>query len=388
MRSLQKVTLILGARRVGKTTLLRELTARLEQQGWRVRYLNCDLEEERRAANTTSRVLLDRLAQGMDAVFLDEAQRLDDPGLTLKALYDLYPQLTIVATGSSSFDLRNRAGDPLTGRHLSYDLWPLSLAELLGAAGVLEDPALSRPHADSLLPSLMTYGSYPEVHLEPNPATKRLLLGQLVESYLFRDVFSSQRVRRSQAVRDLARALAYQVGREVSEQELARRLGIDRKTVAGYLDLLEQSCVIFRLPPYSRNPRREIGGMCKVYFVDLGIRNALIGDYNDLAVRADLGHLWENFLIAERLKSYAARGESLRAHFWRSYGGAEVDYLEENAGALRAYELKWGEGKLSRGAHAFEAAYGEALRNRPGDAAGNVELVSRDNYLDFALGLA
>ena len=377
LESLRKVALILGARQVGKTTLLRSLQERLEGQGKRVRALNCDLEEERRAANTTSRLLLDALAQGVDAIFFDEAQRLDDPGLTLKALYDLYPQLTIVATGSSSFDLRNRASDPLTGRHLAYALWPLSLGEVLAAAEVLADPALRRLYADSLLPSILVYGLYPEVYLEPNPRTKRLLLQHLTESYLFKDIFAFQRVRHSQAIHDLARALAYQVGREVSEHELARRLGIDRKTVASYLDLLEMSFVIFRLPPYSKNPRREIGGMSKVYFVDLGVRNALIGDFNDFSLRSDLGHLWENFLVAERLKSYAGRGESARPRFWRSYGGAEVDYLEENAGALRAFEVKWGEAGLSRGSRSFERAY-----------AAPVQLVNQANYLDFALGQA
>ena len=373
--SLHKVILILGARQVGKTTLLHAIESRLARAGRRVRYLNCDVEEERRAIDTTARTLLDRLVAGVDVVLVDEAQRLDNPGLTLKILYDLYPQLVVIATGSSSFDLRNRVTDALTGRYLDFTLFPFSLGEMLTASGVLSDLALRQPSADALLPGLLLYGLYPEIYLAGDPKTRQLLLAKLVESYLFKDILAFQRIRYSQVIVDLARALAYQVGNEVNETELASRLKIDRKTVVSYLDILEKAFVIARLHPFSNNPRREIGKQAKIYFLDLGIRNALINDFNDLAIRADRGRLWENFLVVERLKHFANRGETVRSRFWRAYGGAEVDYLEETADGVHAYEFKVGAGSVRAGGDAFRRAYGVG-----------VQLVNQENYLDFVLG--
>lgn len=373
--TLRKVILILGARQVGKTTLLRAIEAELIGQGRRVRYLNCDIEEDRRAVNTTSRALLDRLVMGVDAVLIDEAQRLDDPGLTLKVIYDLYPHLVVIATGSSSFDLRNQVTDALTGRYLDFNLFPFSFGEVLNAASVLSDPALRGPTADALLPDILLYGLYPEVYLSGDPKTRQLLLSKLVESYLFRDILAFQRIRYSQVIVDLARALAYQIGNEVNESELANRLKIDRKTVVSYLDILEKSFVIMRLHPFSQNPRREIGKLAKIYFLDLGIRNALIADFNPPAIRSDLGRLWENFLITERLKQHANQGETVQRHFWRTYGGAEVDYLETSTAQMRAYEFKYGGGSTRASGAAFRRAY---------DAP--VQVINQDNYLDFIMG--
>lgn len=374
---LHKAILILGARQVGKTTLLQSLQKRLESQGEAVRYLNCDLEEERQAIDTTARLLLDRLTTGKDAIFIDEIQRLENPGLTIKILVDLYPRLKILVTGSSSFDMRNRLSDALTGRYLDFLLYPLSLLEALAHAGMGNDLALQKPTADVLLPDILRFGLYPEVYLEPNPALKQTLLAKLVESYLFKDILAFQRVRYSQGIVDLARALAYQIGNEVNENELANRLKLDRKTVVSYIDILEQAFVVARLPPFSRNPRREIGKQSKIYFLDLGIRNALIGDFNDLSLRPDRGSVWENFLIVERYKYYLNQGQRVQGRFWRTYGGAEVDYIEESpAGQFRAYEFKLGASELGRGADAFARAYASA-----------VQLVNQDNYLDFIQGM-
>jgi len=375
LTSLKKVIVLFGARQVGKTTLLMSLRSRLVQEGKSVRYLNCDLEEERQAANTTSRVRLDLLVAGMDAILIDEVQRLDDPGLTLKILVDLYPDLMILATGSSSFDLRSRVSEALTGRYVDFFLYPLSLEEVLRYAGVIDDPALRKPTADALLNDLLRFGSYPEIYLEPNPITKQLFLSNLEESYLFKDILGFYRIRYSQTIVDLARALAYQVGNQVNEHELANRLKIDRKTVLNYIDILEKSFVIRRVSPFSRHPRREIGKQSKIYFLDLGIRNALIGDFNDLSVRSDRGAIWENFLIIERIKSYLNSGRKIESRFWRTYGGAEVDYIEETgAGQIDAYEIKFSSASLSRGAGSFQKAYNVT-----------VQLVNQENYLDFIL---
>lgn len=373
MKRVHKALILLGARQVGKTTLLHALEQRLAAEGQSVRFLNCDVEEERQAVNTTARALLDRLAAGVNILMIDEIQRLDNPGLTLKILVDLYPNLQILASGSSSFELRKRLSDALTGRYLDFQLSPLSLTEVLQHAGAADDLALQKPTADALLNDILRYGLYPEVYLEANPAIKQLLLSKLVESHLFKDILAFQRVRYSQAIVDLARALAYQIGSEVNENELANRLKIDRKTVVNYIDILEKSFVILRLPPFSRYPRREIGKKSKIYFHDLGIRNALIGDFNNLALRPDREAVWENFLIVERLKTYLNQGEKIQGRFWRTYGGAEVDYIEETGiGQIQAFEIKYGGSGISRGSLSFTQTYSV-----------EVQLTNQENYLSF-----
>ena len=341
-----------------------------------MRYLNCDLDEVRQAVNTTSVTLLERLVTGIDAILIDEVQRLDNPGLTLKILVDQHPGLMILATGSSSFELRNRMSEALTGRYIDILLYPFALGEILQISNWGGDTALRKPVADALLNDVLRYGMYPEVFLEPNPANKQLLLAKLVESYLFKDILAFQRVRYSQTIVDLARALAYQIGNEVNEAELANRLKIDRKTVVSYIDILEKSFVVTRLPPFSRNPRREIGKQSKIYFLDLGIRNALIGDFNELTLRPDRGRVWENFLLIERRKMYLNQGITVQGRFWRAYSRAEVDYIEEmGRGQIQAFEFKFGSSPLRGNAEAFKNAYGI-----------DVQLVNQDNYLDFISG--
>src|SRR5258708_7011472 len=325
-----KTVIILGARQVGKTTLVKEIERKFTEKEKKALYLNCDIEEQRTVVNTTSIALLTQLLQNIEVLFIDEAQRLDNPGLTIKIIHDNFPKIKILVTGSSSFELQNKLSDPLTGRIFNFTLFPLSFREILNYQYKEENLALLKQQADALIPSVLTYGLYPAVYQENDPLKKQRLLAQITESYLFKDILSFQKVRNSQAIQNLARALAYQIGSEVNETELATRLGIDRKTVSSYIDILEQSFVVIRLTPHSKNPRREIGGEYKVFFLDLGIRNALIGDFNDPAIRADRGFLWENFLILERMKAYANENKQLlHYNFWRNYDGAEVDYLEK-----------------------------------------------------------
>jgi predicted AAA+ superfamily ATPase len=372
--SQDKIIVILGARQVGKTTLLNNLRQKLEERGGKVLYLNCDIEEDRAVINTTSRTVLQRLVGNNNYLFVDEAQRLDNPGLTLKVVYDNFKNLKTVATGSSGFDLKNRISDALTGRYLDFILYPLSFSEVFATLDVSPNKALRKKQADTLLEDILLYGLYPEVYKTTRREDKALYLEKIVESYLFKDILAFQKVRYSQAIKDLTRALAYQIGSEVNENELATRLKIDRKTVVNYLDLLEQSFVILRLFPYSKNPRREIGKKYKAYFADLGVRNVLIGDFNPPRIRDDLGALWENFLIVERIKSFANRGESVRNYFWRTYGGAEVDYLERplTPEKMQAFEIKYTQEVLSRGAKIFSETY-----------AVPVTLINKENYLDF-----
>ncbi len=371
LKSSGKIILVLGARQVGKTTLAKDIGKKLEAEGKKVLYLNCDLAEDNGAVNTNSKAVLERLLSEVDVLLIDEAQRLDNPGLTLKIIYDNFPDVRVLATGSSSFDLKNKLSDPLTGRYLDFTLYPFSFTEVLQAGS--DNEALLKNQADALLPQVMLYGLYPEVYLSNTPEQKQALLERIVDSYLFKDILTLQRVKNSQAIKDLTKALAYQIGSEVNENELSNRLKIDRKTVVSYLDILEKSYVIVSAHPFSKNPRKEIGSHYKIYFVDLGIRNALIGDFNSLALRADAGFLWENFLFVERKKLFANKAMVVTSSFWRSYSGAEVDYIEKTTNEeLKAFEFKFGSGVLSRGASSFTSEYGT-----------KVQLINQGNYLDF-----
>lgn len=373
LKSSGKIILVLGARQVGKTTLVKDIGRRLKGEGGRVLYLNCDLAEDNGAVNTNALAVLERLLSGVDVLLIDEAQRLDNPGLTLKIIHDNFPKVRVLATGSSSFDLKNKLSDPLTGRYLDFTLYPLSFTEVLQAREKKANEALLKSKADTLLPQVMLYGLYPEVYLTNTPEHKQALLERIVESYLFKDILTFQKVKNSQAIKDLTKALAYQIGSEVNENELSNRLKIDRKTVVSYLDILEKAYVIISVHPYSKNPRREIGSHYKIYFVDLGVRNALIGDFNSIDLRADGGLLWENFLFIERKKLFANKAMVVASNFWRSYSGAEVDYIEKITNKeLQGFEFKYGSGSLSRGAGSFSSEYGI-----------KVQLINRKNYLDF-----
>ncbi len=358
----RKVVLILGPRQAGKTTLLLALKQKLETENKKVIYINCDLAEDMAVIDTTSITALTKILRGADCLLVDEAQRMTNPGLTFKIIYDNLTKTQVVATGSSSFELKNRMSDALTGRYVDFGLYPLSLAEI---AGYEESGDVNR-----LMDEILLYGEYPEVYLQPKPELKRILLTKIGESYLFKDVLAFSKIRNSEAIQNLAAAAAYQIGAEINENELANRIKIDRKTLLSYLDILEKAFVVRRLYPYSQNPRREIGRRYKVYFVDLGIRNMLIGDFNQLGVRNDAGAMWENFLIMERVKQNANRGWPKRGYFWRSYNGAEVDYLERGEGKPAAWEIKFGDkAGLSRGAKTFTKTYGV-----------KVNLVNRRNY--------
>ncbi len=277
------------------------------------------------------------LVEGYELLFIDEAQRIPDIGINLKILHDQLPELKIITTGSSSFSLANQVKEPLTGRTWTYTLFPIALHELKDKYNPFE--------MREKLHEFLIYGLYPEVFSLPNAKDKALYLNELCASYLYKDILEISSVKYTSQIHNLLRLLAFQVGSEVSMNELGRALSMSKDTVTSYIDLLEQAFVLFRLSSFSRNLRKEITKMDKIYFYDLGVRNTLINNMNPLNLRDDAGKLWENFLVMERKKRLAYQFDITNTYFWRTYTGAELDYVEEKNGQLHGYEFKFGKCK-------------------------------------------
>jgi predicted AAA+ superfamily ATPase len=353
-----KIIIIYGARQVGKTTLVQELQ---REYGSRSMYLNCDEPDIRAMLSGQTSTAMRRWIGSHTLVVIDEAQRVRNIGLSLKLLADNYPQIQVLATGSSSFELSNQVIEPLTGRKIEFHLYPLSVNELLTQENVLE--------FNRLLEHRMIYGTYPGVVTSDDPER---LIREITTSYLYRDILEYQIVKNTEQLHRLLQALALQIGNEVSYNELSSLLGISKNTVERYVGLLEQGYIIFRLPPFSRNLRKELSKRRKIYFYDLGIRNALINNFNPLYLRQDTGHLWENFCIVERMKWNRNRQRHTNDYFWRTYQGDEVDYIEEAGGKLVGFEFKW-RAKRWRQPTLFTKTYPNS----------ELHLVNRENLLDF-----
>jgi hypothetical protein len=356
-----KIIIILGPRQAGKTTLIDEIQKNLPCQKDKILKLNCDVEEDFSVVNTTSLQNLENLLRNKSFLIIDEVQRLSNPGLTLKIIHDNFKFIKLLVTGSSSFEIKNKMSDALTGRYYDFTLLPFSYSEI-------------NQFGDRTLESILTYGEYPEVFLENKPDYKKAQLAKIVESFLFKDILSYSRIRSSEALINLARAVAFQIGSELNENELSSRVKIDRKTLLSYLDILEKSFVIKRLHPYSQNPRREIGRRYKVYFVDLGIRNQLIGQFGPLSIREDYGRLWENFLVIERFKKLSSGLTTTPSYFWRNLNGSEVDYLEIVDGNVKGYEFKLNTAKKIK----FPKTFTETYHNTP-------ELINPENFNKFVI---
>ena len=313
-----KVIILLGARQVGKTTLLKQILTKNEEVLW----LNGD---EMQVQNLFNNASADRLLSEFGnnkIVILDEAQRIKDIGLRLKLLADSDSDIQVIATGSSSFDLANKVNEPLTGRKWEYRMFPLSFGEMMAHHGKMKEMRM--------LPRRIVYGYYPEVVM--NDGNEVEILKLLTDAYLYKDILSWENIKHPDKLQTLLRALAYQVGSQVSFNELSQMCSLDNKTVERYVSLLEQCYIIFRLPSFSRNLRHELKSSRKIYFYDNGIRNALIADFNAPEIRQDIGALWENFVIAERMKSNEYRRRWVNSYFWRTKQQQEVDYLEEGGG--------------------------------------------------------
>lgn len=322
-----KIIIIYGARQVGKTTLVKEIISTIPNS----LYLSCDEPDVRDALTDKTSSSMKAFIGNPRVVVLDEAQRVPSIGLSLKLLHDANPDLQIIATGSSSFELSNKVSEPLTGRNLSFTLYPISYKEYADSVSPIE--------ARRGLEHRIIFGMYPDiVTMTENPENQ---IRKLANDYLFKDVLKINSVRKPIVIEKLARLLAAQSGAEVSYNEIAERLEISRPTVLSYIRLLEQSFVLFRLPPFGKNKRNEITRYEKIYFYDTGMRNAIIGDFSLFEGRLDKGQLFENFFVVERMKQYERLDAHVRNYFWRTKNGSEVDLVEEQGEILRAFECKW-----------------------------------------------
>ncbi len=358
-----KAIIVVGPRQVGKTTLLKMLTADTNKN---VLIWNCDEPDVRKKLNEPTSTELGAETANADLILIDEAQRVQNIGITLKLLIDNYPEKQVVVTGSSAIELSNSINEPLTGRKYEYAMFPFSSEELIKEYGGTNERRM--------LERRLIYGSYPEV--VNHPGEERETLSNLVSSYLYKDIFSFQDVRKPEIIEQLLQALALQVGSEVSFNELGRLLGLTSITVQRYIDLLEKSYVLFHLRSFSRNVRSELKKSRKIYFYDNGVRNALIGDYKSLDLRNDTGALWENYVISERMKHNSYNVFYGKSYFWRTQQQQEVDYIEDYDGVLHAYEFKWSATKRLRLAETFS-------KNYPNHT---FTIISPDNYQDFVCG--
>jgi predicted AAA+ superfamily ATPase len=356
-----KVMLIFGPRRVGKTVLLRKIIDRFDGEYLLLNGEDIDslmLLEPKSISNYK------RLLNGIDLLAIDEAQNIPEIGQKLKLIVDEVSNIKVIASGSSSFDLQNKAGEPLVGRSTQFHLFPFCQAELSQNENKLQT---KQSFEDRLI-----FGCYPEVVSISEIDKKKDYLRDIVNAYLLKDILNIDGLKNSKKMIDLLRLIAFQMGNEVSFDELAKQLGISRNTVEKYLDLLSKVFVIYRLGSFSRNLRKEISKAGKWYFYDNGIRNALIGNYSPISQRTDIGQLWEGYLISERIKLSNYKSDNKLFYFWRTYDGQEIDLIEELDGNISAFEFKWGD-KIPKAPRAFSDNYVDSKFN----------VINKNNYLEF-----
>lgn len=359
-----KVIIIFGARQTGKTSLLGLIADNVGKK--RVCFLNADERDIRELfLSSDNSVSLKSIVGNNDYLFIDEAQRIKDIGIKLKILSDNFKKLKIIATGSSSFDLGNKTQEALTGRKIEYKLFPFSFAELVSEYGLLDEKRQ--------LEERLIFGNYPEIVLATSD--KRLLLSNLAESYLYKDILALDGIRKQDKIERLLKALAFQIGSQVSFSELANIVGIDAKTVEKYIDILEKSFIIFTLPSFARNARNELKFSRKIYFYDNGIRNAVISRYDSLINRDDVGKLWENYLVSEKIKQSQNNADFSKFYFWRTKEQKEIDLIQEKDGQLKAFEFKYSQDKKVKIPLVF-------ANNYPG---ATFEVIDKSNYQDFLI---
>lgn len=360
-----KVLLLIGPRQVGKTTLLKNILTSISSEK-KVQFWNCDESDVRQFLSEANSAKLKSFVGNSDFIVIDEAQRVKDIGLTIKLLHDSFPNVQLAVTGSSSLDLSNSINEPLTGRKFEYNLFPFSTNELVSHTSMLEEMRL--------LKNRLVYGFYPDV--VNNPGEEKEILTNIVNSYLYKDVFEFQDIRKSSLIEKLVQALALQVGSEVSFNELGNLLGIDTVTVQRYVDLLEKAYVIFHIRSFSRNVRNELKKSIKIYFYDNGVRNSVISNFSPVELRSDIGALWENFLISERIKNNTYHNKHAKYYFWRTTQKQEIDFIEEVDQNLFAYEFKYNPKKVNS---KCPVTFSNNYPNVPFD------VITSENYMDFVL---
>ncbi|MBT3382878.1 MAG: ATP-binding protein [Prolixibacteraceae bacterium] len=338
-----KAIIVLGARQTGKTTLFQKIVENKKNALW----LNADDPDTVALFENSTSTRLKATLAGHSIVVIDEAQRIPNIGLKLKLITDQIKEIQLLATGSSAFELANKINEPLTGRKWEYNLFPLSFSEMVKHHGFLEE--------NRLIPIRLVYGYYPEI--VSNPGNEKKILKQISDSYLYKDILMWERIKKPEKLIKLLQALSLQIGSEVSYNNLANLLEIDNQTVEKYIQLLEQTFIIFRLPAFSRNYRKELKRGRKIYFYDNGIRNALIANFNLPELRSDIGALWENFIISERLKYLKYNDIWANSYFWRTQDQQEIDYIEERDGVLHAFEIKWNPKKKPKLSKSFSKTY-------------------------------
>lgn len=353
----RKTIVLIGARQVGKTTLIREVLG-----GRNFLFLDGDDPLVRQRLTNPNTIEIATLIGNAEIVFIDEAQRIENIGLTAKIIHDQFPKVQLIMTGSSAFELRSRTSEPLTGRKFEYFLFPVSYEEYEKSAGYL----------DTLrdLENRLIYGFYPDVIKQRG--NEREILNGLVESYLFKDILAFANIQKPEVLEKILQALAFQVGNEVSYNEIAQLTGVDKNTVSNYIHLLELAYIVYPLTSFSRNLRNEIKTNRKIYFYDNGIRNALIQNFNPINLRNDVGALWENFLMTERRKCNHYHQHYSKGYFWRTRQQQEIDYVEEADGQITAYEFKWNPKAKVKIPAAFSQAYKAAFK-----------IISKENFREF-----
>ncbi|SMC74606.1 ATP-binding protein [Pedobacter africanus] len=356
----KKAIILLGPRQVGKTTLISEIAADLNPD---YIYINGDDPATRLSWANPSQAFINNYIGNAKVVVIDEAQRLENIGLSAKMIIDAKKDIQLFISGSSALEIANNINEPLTGRKWEYRLYPFSWKEL--------KESFSFPQVESRLENFLITGMYPDVITNPGDAVE--ILNNLAGSYLYKDILESGGVRRPDVLLKLLQALAWQVGNEVSYNELAQTVGADKVTISSYIDLLEKSFVVFRLNPFSRNLRNEISSTRKIYFYDNGVRNTIINNFAPISERNDVGALWENFIISERKKQLSYNGFYGNTFFWRNTAQAEIDYMEEQDGKISVYEIKWNPKVKVKFPKAYLETYQPNL----------ISVINRNNYWEF-----
>ena len=355
-----KIVLLFGARQTGKTTLSMDV---LEKLKGKILMINADEIRYHDVLSSRDYNKMKLLLEGYDILFIDEAQRIQDIGINLKIIKENNPRIKMLITGSSSFEIAKHVKEPLTGRTTTHCLHPISLPELKATTNAFE--------IQHRIEEYLLFGSYPETTQYQNRVEKEKYLRELASSYLYKDVLELANIRNPSKITSLLKLLAFQVGSEVSLLELSKNLALSQETVNSYIDILEKAFIIFRLSGFSKNLRKEVSKRDKIYFWDLGVRNTLINNFSEIDYRNDLGGMWENLLISERLKHLNYNGKYHSSYFWRTYTGAEIDYIEEAHGQLFAYELK------------YKKARKKAPKTWHDNYGHNFQSITIDNFWDF-----